>query len=101
MPAGQRLGPAVTEFVEEGEQPLVAGQCGCCIVAGEPGQGDLPGAVGAQGRIPGTGDGGIDGHARSELVVLGTLARHSQVDGSVEGFGGQDSADSADGLKRR
>ena len=48
--AGQRLGPTVTEFVEEREQPLVAGGgSGCCIVAGQPGQGDLPGAVGAQG----------------------------------------------------
>ena len=74
---GQRLGPAVAEFVEQRQQPLVAGQFGGRVAVGEPVQGGLPGAVGAEGGVPGAGDGGVDGHAGGELVVLRRSGRAS------------------------
>ena len=87
MPLGGP-GPAAAELVEQRQEPLVPGERGRRVASRAGVASAFPGAVGAEGGVPRAGDGGVDGHAGGELVVLGGLAGHPQVDGPGEGFGG-------------
>lgn len=99
-PAGQGLRAAEAQFVEQGQQPLVAGQRRGRVAGGQAREGHLPGAVGAERGVPGAGDGGADRHAGGELVVRCALAGHPQVDGAGQGLARQDGADGGDGAER-
>jgi len=99
--AAQCLWSAEAQLVEQWKQPGAAGDGDGRVARRQPLHCSPPHPVGAQARLPRTRRRGVDRHAGRELVVLGSLAGHAQVDGTGERIAGQHRADRADRSERR